>query len=462
MKTFLTFVLILISALNLKAQNQFKFAIIGDFGYEGANELNVSILVKSWNPEFIITLGDNNYDYGEQSTIDPNIGQYYSQFIYPYIGNYGSGDTVNRFFPSLGNHDWDTDSASPYLNYFTLPGNERYYDFIKGDIHFFVLDSDPREPDGTDSNSVQALWLKNSLASSTQQFNLIYFHHPAYTSGRNGNFVYMQWPFKRWGADAVFSGHDHTYERIYFDGLTYFVNGLGGRSIDYFNAPITGSVIRYNDNYGAMLVDSYEDSLTFRFYSISGNLKDYYKLMPSQKNLQIKLLTEGFYDPGSNKMQSDTFKVVLRNSLSPYNIVDSSKGFADSTGSCNFKFTGARNATLYYLAVKHRNSIETWSSSAIAFASGTLTYNFTSAANKAYGNNQKQIDVSPVAFGIYSGDVNQDGIVDITDNELIDNDSYNFATGYVRTDVNGDNIVDVADVAIADNNAFNFVIKLTP
>ena len=82
--------------------------MIGDYGNAGPDELAVAELVKSWNPEFIITLGDNNYDVGSQSTIDPNIGQYYHEFIFPYIGSYGPGDTVNRFFPSLGNHDWET------------------------------------------------------------------------------------------------------------------------------------------------------------------------------------------------------------------------------------------------------------------------------------------------------------------------------------------------------------------
>ena len=124
-------------------QSLVRFAAIGDFGKAGTNELNVSNLVKGWNPEFIITLGDNNYELGEQSTIDINIGYYYQEFIYPYTGIYGTGDTVNRFFPSLGNHDWYTSQAAAYLSYFTLPGNERYYDFVKGNVHFFSHDIDP-------------------------------------------------------------------------------------------------------------------------------------------------------------------------------------------------------------------------------------------------------------------------------------------------------------------------------
>src|ERR1041385_3886659 len=110
----------------VNAQQSIRFAVIGDYGFAGQPELDVSNLVKSWNPDFVITTGDNNYENGAASTIDQNIGQYYHEFISPYTGAYGSGDTVNRFFPSLGNHDWVTTGATPYLNYFTLPGNERY------------------------------------------------------------------------------------------------------------------------------------------------------------------------------------------------------------------------------------------------------------------------------------------------------------------------------------------------
>lgn len=143
MKRIFLFLFIFFSLNYSYSQVIFKFATIGDYGSAGTNELLVSQLVNSWNVNFIITLGDNNYENGASSTIDPNIGQYYHQYIYPYAGNYGNGDTVNRFFPCLGNHDWVTSGALPYLNYFSLPNIERYYDFVKGNIHFFAIDSDP-------------------------------------------------------------------------------------------------------------------------------------------------------------------------------------------------------------------------------------------------------------------------------------------------------------------------------
>ena len=74
----------------------------------------------------------------------------------------------------------------------------------------------------------------------------------------------------------------------------------------------------------------------------------------------------------------------------------------------------------------------------------------------------KQVDNSPVVFGIYSGDVNQDGAVDITDVIAIFNDANSLTSGYVKTDVNGDRMTDVTDIIITFNNAKNIVMKITP
>jgi len=94
-----------------QSQVPVRFAVIGDFGWAGPPAQDVSDLIHGWNPDFIITVGDNNYPIGEAATIDQNIGQYYHDFIFPYKGVYGPGASVNRFFPSLGNHDWFTPDA---------------------------------------------------------------------------------------------------------------------------------------------------------------------------------------------------------------------------------------------------------------------------------------------------------------------------------------------------------------
>lgn len=234
----------------------------------------MAALVTSWEPDLVITTGDNNYPAGSSSTIDTNIGQYYHQFINPYIGAYPPGSDQNRFYPSLGNHDWASPDAQPYLDYFTLPGNERYYNFTVGSMEFFAIDSDTREPDGVDSVSTQALWLKSQMEASVSTWKIVYFHHPPFSSALHGSQLWMRWPFKDWGADLVLSGHDHMYERLVIDGLTYIVDGLGGASIYDFILPVEGSQARYNGDYGALLIEETPVSLYIRFININGEVID--------------------------------------------------------------------------------------------------------------------------------------------------------------------------------------------
>ena len=135
----------------------------------------------------MITLGDNNYQSGAASTIDANIGKYYHDFIGNYHGSFGAGSATNRFWPSPGNHDWVAPNLQPYTDYFTLPGNERYYDVDLGLVHLYAMDSDEHEPDGNSATSKQALWLKDKLAASKSCYDLVYFHYPAYSSGDHGS-----------------------------------------------------------------------------------------------------------------------------------------------------------------------------------------------------------------------------------------------------------------------------------
>jgi tartrate-resistant acid phosphatase type 5 len=251
-----------------------RFAVIGDYGLAGKPAEDVSALVKSWEPDLILTTGDNNYPVGSAETIDENIGQYYHEYIFPYLGSYGSGAETNRFFPTLGNHDYGIPGALPYLEYFTLPGNERYYDFVWGPVHFFALNSDSNEPDGFHRDSIQAEWLRENLATSEAAWKIVYMHHPPFSSGTHGPITWMQWPFTDWGASAVLSGHDHTYERLHIDGLPYFVNGLGGGARYAFTSVHPGSQVRFRDDHGAMLVEADETRISFQFITRLGEVID--------------------------------------------------------------------------------------------------------------------------------------------------------------------------------------------
>jgi len=248
------------------------FAAIGDYGEDSNPEAAVADMVADWNPDFVITLGNNNYPAGEQATIDANIDKYYGNFI-------GRSFADTRFFPSLGNNDWGDGSITsltcagslcigPYFNRFDLPGNERYYDYVKGPIHFFVLDSNSQEPDGITADSIQAAWLQAALASATEPWKVVYFHHPPYSSGSNGNTPALQWPFEEWGADLVLSGHDHNYERLVVNGFPYFVNGAGGRNIRDCGTAIPGSQICYDTDFGAMTITADACRMTLTFVTI--------------------------------------------------------------------------------------------------------------------------------------------------------------------------------------------------
>ncbi len=171
---------------------------------------------------------------------------------------------------------------------------------------------------------------------------------------------------------------------------------------------------------------------------------------------------QGFYNSNTNNMTRDTVTVNLRNSVSPYIVVDAAKAYMSNTGTAQFNFFNVNSGIPYYIQLKHRNSTETWSASPQSFVNSVMTYDFSDLASKAYGNNMIQIDASPLRFGIYSGDVNQDGSIDAIDQGIVDNDAFNFISGYVNSDVNGDNFMDALDLGITDNNAFNFVSKISP
>jgi len=175
--------------------------------------------------------------------------------------------------------------------------------------------------------------------------------------------------------------------------------------------------------------------------------------------VQVKVIPQGFYNVGDYLNTKDTLKLLLASPTPPYSFVDSSSTLLDST---TFYATGTFNKAStgsYYLVVKHRNSVETWSAGTISFVqSSTVTYDFTDLQTRAYGDNLTQVNSSPVRWALFSGDVNQDGYVDPLDLSLVDVDSYNYVAGRgLATDINGDGYVDPLDLSITDANSYNYV-----
>ena len=196
--------------------------------------------------------------------------------------------------------------------------------------------------------------------------------------------------------------------------------------------------------------------------TISGDQITTVKYKQSSFTLNLTSFIEGLYNSVSNSMISDTVKVYLRSSVSPYNQLDSVKGILSTLGTGTFYFSNAADGINYYIVVKHRNGLETWSSSGNSFTSGSLSYDFSTAANKSFGSNQMQADVSPIRYAFFSGDINQDGFIDLTDVIFINNDANNFLSGYIVSDITGNNTTDLTDVIMAYNNANIFVSVKKP
>ena len=197
------------------------------------------------------------------------------------------------------------------------------------------------------------------------------------------------------------------------------------------------------------------DNSTGQYQSYSVNIE----LLPK---LELKVFPEGFYDPAVlNLRMKDTVKVYMRGSVSPYMIIDSAKGIIDSvTFKSEIKFNYNLSPGNYYLDIRHRNSIETWSADPVFYSFGTsMNYDFTLSPASAFGSNEKSAGSK---WGIYSGDVDQNGFIDLSDVISVYNESNNFAAGYIRQDCNGDSIVDLSDIIVAYNNSLLFVTKIVP
>ncbi|MGV8018907.1 MAG: hypothetical protein AB2L26_12115 [Ignavibacteria bacterium] len=173
-----------------------------------------------------------------------------------------------------------------------------------------------------------------------------------------------------------------------------------------------------------------------------GSWATYFHFTTQQSfTLNLKVYLEGFWN-GTTQVR-DTVRVSLANSTSPYAIVDNSIAYLDEQGNASIGFVNAPNGS-YFVVVKHRNHLETWSNTAMPFATGsTTTFNFTDAVNKAYGSNLKQVGA---VFVLYGGDANTDGYVNGTDYTVFKSqfglDRYKIA------DFNGDDFVDGYDALI--------------
>lgn len=177
----------------------------------------------------------------------------------------------------------------------------------------------------------------------------------------------------------------------------------------------------------------------------------------------VGLLNQGMFIPTNPYWRlEDTVRVYLARTDFPNVIVDSAKSIMGSNAvEDNLFFNNALSGT-YYRIIKHRNAIETWSTIGIAYTRGSSShYNFV-PDGASYGNNMAIVSTSPFYRGMYSGDVDQNGVIDLSDVTTVYNDASAFVTGYKKTDVTGDNITDLTDLLITYNNNADFVAVVRP
>ncbi|HMS64591.1 MAG TPA: peptidoglycan DD-metalloendopeptidase family protein [Ignavibacteria bacterium] len=192
-----------------------------------------------------------------------------------------------------------------------------------------------------------------------------------------------------------------------------------------------------------------------------------YKLIDTTKNifpgngiasLELNAKIEGFWN--GTDMVEDTVTVFLRNALSPYNIADFYKVKLNDNGYGIANFIYANPSNYYYIVLKHRNSIETWSKTSQQFINGfPIDYDFTTSKTKAYGDNLK---LKSGEYCLYSGDTNQDGIVDGADVSRVENETEGFHALYTAADLDGDQSVDASDISIVENNATIQAVLIRP
>jgi len=249
-----------------------RFVVIGDTGTGSKKQYDLAdILLRAratFPFDFVLLLGDNLY--GGESPKD-----YKNKFENVYRPLL---DQKVKFYATLGNHD---EPAQRFYEHFNMDGKE-YYRFTKGNVAFYSLNSNYLD-------KKQVKWLEDELAKDTSEWKITFHHHPPYSSGgKHGSDTALRKVvepiFVKYGVNAVFTGHDHFYERIKPQkGIYYFVSGAGGklRSGDVKdNSPLTEKF--FDRDMSFMLAEVVGNQLHFQVLSRTGETVDA-GVLPNQR-----------------------------------------------------------------------------------------------------------------------------------------------------------------------------------
>jgi hypothetical protein len=219
----------------------------------------------------VFTVGDNVYPDGTAT----EFGQCYDA---------AWGRHKARTRPAPGNHDYHTEDASGYFNYFGAVAGDPakgYYSYDLGAWHIIVLNSNCKEVGGCEAGSPQEQWLRADLAAHPTTCTLAYWHHPRFSSGKHGSAPEMQafWEaLYAYGADVVLAGHDHSYERFApqdpsgkrdeVRGIRQFVVGTGGAKLRSFEENLPNSEVREAETWGVLKLTLHPTSYAWKFIPV--------------------------------------------------------------------------------------------------------------------------------------------------------------------------------------------------
>ena len=240
-----------------------KLAVIGDNGTGAAAQYEVADQMVRSRQQFpfdlVLMLGDNFYGAQRPSDLATKFERPYKPLL----------DAGVKFQAAIGNHDEPDSVNYPPLNM----NGQRYYSFTRGNVRFFVLDTNSLDP-------IQLQWFETELRDSREDWKISYFHHPLYSdAGRHGSSIDLRLRLEplliKYGVNVVFSGHDHLYERVKPQhGITYFVAGSGGqlRKGDLVRSEMTAAAFDQDQSF--MLVEIDVDELHFETTSRTGTTVD--------------------------------------------------------------------------------------------------------------------------------------------------------------------------------------------
>lgn len=249
-----------------------RIVAIGDSGDGSAEQLELRDTIVA-NEEFdiLMHLGDMAYDIGRFTEFESYFFDVYADIM---------DDTA--VFTTMGNHEFLSDSGQPYRDVYHIfeegvreEDRELYYSFDYGNIHFVSLDSNEGTliPIYLDINERVTDdmfdWMEQDLAASDAEWNVVFMHHPFYSSSERG----VRWEnIRRWlnrledlGVDLVLAGHDHHYERsvptshgctsTMQDGLVQLVAGGSGKGLRDVTRGQWFADTTYNTDYSYLRMD---------------------------------------------------------------------------------------------------------------------------------------------------------------------------------------------------------------